>query len=434
MTARGRARTLLDVYLQPTVVGGGLGDIEEVLAVGRRLARSGWRPLLYRAEGRPLPPTVDGPWGWPPIRRVRRLAPGAPHALTVTPWWGISAVPGAKPSGSSGQWSLETGDIERAYGKERVVHLSLEEFARTLTSRQQTRERWREGGVAAREIARRLRGPIAAREVRVFHDAYRTWRAFDRPNVLHLFTGFRPSRAFAREFPEAIQSGPLWPDAGAPVRRTSVPRRWIWYASPSTSDRLAVTLAESLPPPATGAPPIEIEVRGPRRVELPGGPGVRWQRRGPTSPMDWSRRFRGAELRIVTGSRTLLEALVCGGPFLYFNGVLNRGRRTRRHRPEKVDTLLEVWRRRGVSKTIRSDLADFSRLRRAPGILRRAVEDPAWGRAFPDRAATVQYPPTWDDAGKLIDQWAREWAGTEVPAAKFVGRLRNSARPRRSRL
>ncbi|MCI4351981.1 MAG: hypothetical protein L3K14_01140 [Thermoplasmata archaeon] len=434
MTALGRARTPLEVYLQPAVVGGGLGDIEEVLAVGRRLARSGWKPLLYRRGSRPLPPTVDGPWDWPSLRRVGRLAPAAPHALTVTPWWGVSADPGAVRTGRPGPWSLETADIERVYGKDRVVHLSLEEFARTLTSRQQTRERWREGGVAARQIPGRLRGPAAGREVRAFHDAYRKWRAFDRPNVVHLFTGFRPSRSFGREFPEAIQTGPLWPEAVASPRQRELPRRWIWYASPSTSDRLAATLAEAMPPPAPESPPIRIEVRGPRRFTLPPGPGLRWRWTGPASPRVWSRRFQSAELRLVTGSRTLLEAIAVGGPFLYFNGVMNRGSRTRRHRPEKIESLLEVWRHRGVSKELRTDLAGFSRLRGVAAIVRRATEQPAWSARFPGRAAAVEFSVPWNDAGTLLDRWASEWSVSEEPAADFVRRLRNLARPRRSRL
>ncbi|MGA7861223.1 MAG: hypothetical protein WCB19_05140, partial [Thermoplasmata archaeon] len=333
-----------------------------------------------------------------------------------------------------GPWSLETGDIEDVYGPGRVVHLSLEEFARTLTSRQQTRERWREGGAAVRAISRRLKGRAATREVRAFHDAYRKWRAFDRSNVLHLFTGFRPSRAFGREFPEAVQTGPLWPESFVSARRRPVRRRWIWYASPSTSDRLASKLAESVPPPIPGAAPVEIEVRGPRLFELPPAPGVRWGWVEPTSPEDWARRFRAAELRLVTGSRTLLEALTAGGPFLYFNGVMNRGARTRRHRPEKIDALLEVWRRHRVSPSLRHDLADFSRLRRVSRIVRTAVGDPRWSAGFPARSAAVDYPAVWADAGPLIDRWATEWARSLDLSSSLVSRWRASSRGVRLRL
>jgi hypothetical protein len=427
MTALG-ARRPLDIYLQPAVVGGGLGDIEEVLAIGRRLERLGWTPLLYRKPGRPLPPSVEGPWGWPSVRRIYRLVPRSLHALTVTPWWGVSAAPTAERTGPPGPWSAETADIKARYGSDRVVHLSIEEFARTLTSRQQTRERWREGGVAVKEISRRLNSRTAARGIRIAHNEYRKWRAFGRPNVLHLFTGFRPSRAFQQEFSEAIQTGPLWPEPPAGGSPRTVDRRWLWYASPSTSSRLAAALAEAVPDPSPGSPPVEIEVRGPRRFAFPNATGVRWRWSQPVSPEKWSRRFRSAELRLVTGSRTLLEALAVGGPFLYFNGVLNEGRRTRRHRPEKIEGLLEVWRRHRVAPSLRRDLADFSRLRRVAPIVRNALTDPRWAKRFPAGSVSVDHPPGWADAGRLIDRWSTDWASSTDPASVVVGRWRARAR------
>lgn len=434
MTGSSRARRPLDVYLQPAVVGGGLGDIEEVLAVGRRLERLGWTPFLYRKPPRALPASVAGPWGWPPVRRVRRLVPRSPHALTVSPWWGVSGAPEAQRTGPPGPWSAETADIEEAYGADGVIHLSLEEFARTLTSREQTRERWREGGVAVRQIPRRMTGPIAQREIQAFHAAYRTWRAFDRPNVLHLYPGFRPSAAFAREFPEAVQTGPLWPEASPRARRRRPRTPWLWYASPSTSDRLAAELAHAVPAPGPGSVPLEIAVRSPRPFDLPQGPGIRWRRAEPMPADEWSRRFSEAGIRLVTGSRTLLEAIALGGPFLYYNGVLNRGSRTRRHRPEKIDALLKVWSGHRVSAALRRDLADFSRLRRVAPIVRAALRDPRWPARFPPRSAAVEYPPHWADAGRLIDRWAMDWARSSDSSSAVVGRWRAAAQFPRLRL
>jgi hypothetical protein len=434
MTAPRGSSTPLDIYLQPAVVGGGLGDIEEVLAVGRRLERLGWTPFLYRAGGRELPPSADGPWGWPSVRPIDRVRPRSSRALTVTPWWGVSAAPARERPGPVGSWSVETDEIEAAYGREQVVHLSLEEFARTLTSRQQTRERWREGGVPVRTFSRRLARRAARHEIRTFHEEYRKWRAFGRSNVLHFFTGFRASRAFAKEFPEAIQCGPLWPEAlpakGSPTRR----RRWVWYASPSTSDRLAAELARSFASPDAGKPTLQIEVRGPRPFDLPSSPQLRWHWVEPGSRESWVQRFARADLRIVTGSRTLLEALMARGPFLYYNGVMNRGSRTRRHRPEKIDSLLAAWRRHGVRSSLRRDLADFSRLRRVRPIVRSAVRAPRWGVGFPARTAAVDYPSAWADAGALIDRWAKEWANTTDSSDRFVTLRRESARFALSRL
>lgn len=424
----------IDVYLQPAVVGGGLGDIEEVLAVGRRLRRRGFALRLYRRGDRPLPPSVNGPWGWPSLRRLVRLVPRFSRALTVTPWWGVCARPESERTGRPGAWSVETADIERTYGADRVVHLSLEEFARTLTSRKQTRERWREGGIAVRTVARRSLQARTAPEIRSFHEAYRQWRAFDRSNVLHLFTGFRPSGAFAREFPEAIQSGPVWPEPVLRPSRRSNSRRWVWYASPSTSDRLAVLLADAFSSSEGGGPPLDVEVRGPRRFDLPDASGVRWRWVPPGPPVEWSRRFRSAAVRVVTGSRTLLEALVTGERFLYFNGVMNRGARTRRHRPEKIVSLLDAWRRHGVSPTLRRDLADFSRLRRVRPIVRKAVRDARWAAAFPPPVAAVDFPAELSDGGRVVDRWASDWAAFEGSSAEFVARQRTEARRRLSRL
>ena len=168
-----RRRSGLDIYLLPAVVGGGLGDIEEVLCAGRRLAASGFSLRLLRARSRPLPPAVAGPWEWPPFRRVERLDDGGGGALTLSAGWGTAAAPARdEPFGRAGPWAKECGQIEDFYGADRTVHVSFEEFARTLTSRKQTAERWREGGLTTATIRRRLReqGPA---EIAQFDRAYR---------------------------------------------------------------------------------------------------------------------------------------------------------------------------------------------------------------------------------------------------------------------
>jgi len=210
--------------------------------------------------------------------------------------------------------------------------------------------------------------------------------------------------------------------------------RWVWYASPSSSDRLAPRIASGVPRVSGHAGPLQIEVRGPRRFDLPPAPGVRWQWVAPTPPDEWQRRFSGASLRIVTGSRTLLEALSVGGPFLYFNGVMDRGPRTRRHRPEKIEALLDAWRRHGVARSLRQDLLDFSRLRRAERIVERALQNPKWGSQFPPRSSAVDFPAAIADAGVLIVGWTRAWAAHSGDSEAFVRLLRSTGGRLPSRL
>jgi hypothetical protein len=308
-----------------------------------------------------------------------------------------------------------------------VLHVSLEEFARAYTSRQQTIERWREGGIAAREIRRRLARPEAAEEIRAFRDAYRRFRAFDRPDVLHLVAGFRFSRAYAREFPEAVQTGPLWPERFGRFRRTRPrpargARTWVWYASPSTSDRLARRVTDGA---REARASLRVLVRAPRPLALPGGrEAIRWEPAGALGPARWRRRFAEADLRVVTGSRTLLEALELGGPFLYFNGVLGAGPRARVHRPEKLRELLALGRRRGIPAARRRDLADFARLRRVEAIVRTALDRPGRAPRYPPRPRPLGFEPPFDDAGELIRAVARAHARGGERAESLVARLR----------
>jgi hypothetical protein len=349
--------------------------------------------------------------------------------MTLSAWWGVSAAPGRdEPYGRAGPWAPECAAIDRAYGPGRVLHVSFEEFARTFTSREQVAERWREGGVPVREIRRRLREPDTARAILEFHEAFARFRAFDRPEVLHLYGTFLPSRAFHREFPEAVQCGPFWPEA-APGRGRRVPGRWVWYASPGSSPLLAARLAEGWEPSLA---PVRIEVRAPGKFPLPSAPNLRWSWLRPLARPAWRRRFADSGLKIVTGSRTLLEALVDGGPFLYFNGVLGHGAFARRHRPEKIDALLALWRSWGVPASLRHDLAEFSRARSVGPVLARARSDPDWRRRFPRRLRSDGFRTPYDDAGELIERTARAFAAGRWSAAEVVAALRSGAGPPRA--
>jgi hypothetical protein len=418
----------VDVYLFPAVVGGGLGDIEEVLAAGRYLERAGFPLVLYREASRPLPPNVDGPWEWPSVERRASVDRRAPSALTVAPSWGVSAGPSQpKRFGRGGPWETEARNVEQAYGPDRTLHVSLEEFARTLPSRAETRERLREGGVPSRALGPRLRAAEAANEVAVFRSAFREFRGFDRPNVLHLFATFRPDRAFGREFPEAVQTGPLGSGHRSPSAtgraRPRLHREWVWYASPSSAERIAPGVVRGL---AGVRPAVHLFVRSPRPwPTIAGMEGVRVVST-PMAPSAWRSRFRRAELRVVTGSRTLIEAMEVGGPFLYFNGVLGRGSSHRQHRPEKVRAWLDLARRAGVSRAVRRDIADFSRGRNVAEVVRRAARrEDGWAH-FPSSLRPTGFPPARSDAGRVLVAVARELSRAGARAPDIVARWRSS--------
>jgi hypothetical protein len=372
------------------------------------------RPILYRGVGRPLPPAVDGPWDWPPLRRVDRLAPTAPRAVTIAPAWGVVAAPARQgPLGRPGPWAEEATAIEARYGPERTLHVSLEEFARTLTTSGETVERLREGGVRARALAAGRRAAEARGELAAYRRAYRTFRGLDRPNLLALFASFRFDRPFAREHPEAVQVGPLWSGRTSRPRRSGAPARWVWYASPASAEAIAPAVLDGL---RLAPSPPTLWVRSPRPWPSV-APATDWtQVTAPVPARRWRREFRRASLRIVTGSRTLLEALEVGGPFLYFNGVLGRGAARRRHRPEKIVEMLRLARGAGWPDDLRRDLRDFARGRRVAEVVRRAASGTGGWRRFPTAPRPSGFAPGFDDAGRLLVRVLREFGrGREQP-------------------
>ncbi|MGP8072050.1 MAG: hypothetical protein ACLPZM_02845 [Thermoplasmata archaeon] len=420
-----------DVYLFPAVVGGGLGDIEETLAVGRRLEDAGLPIHLYRSLGRPLPRGVDGPWDWPQsLRRSSQLSPRSPSALTVVPAWGVSAAPGLPGAlGRAGPWAEEAREVERTYGTDSTLHVSLEEFARTLPVALENRERLREGGVSVTAMADRIRASRTAGDLDRFREAFIRFRAFHRPNVLHVFATFRRDPGFAREFPAAVQTGPLWPGRyrraiGRPFARRGS-RSVVWYASPASAERIAPEVVRGL---TEARLTTRLLIRTPRpwtRVRLPSWVEVT---SAEIPSARWSSAFRDADLRIVTGSRTLLEALEVGGPFLYFNGILGEAHHTRRHRPEKLIALLTAY-RDGLGPELRRDLADFARGRNLEAVARRAAGRSGGWRRFPPRWKDNAFPPPFDDAGSLIVAVAHALARTPSDAAGIVERVRAGSNP-----
>ncbi len=343
-------------------------------------------------------------------------------ALTITPAWGVTAAPGGPgPLGRPGPWAEEAAAVERAYGAERTVHVSLEEFARTLGARAETLERFREGGVPRRELRARLAGAEANGDVARYRAAYRRFRGFDRPNVLSVFAAFRYDPSFGREYPEAVQTGPLWPgvDSRRPPFRRS--RSWVWYASPASSRAILPGVLRGL---KAARRRTDLVLRPPPRTSLPPTSAGVEIRSEPVSPDLWRRAFETAGVRIVTGSRSLLEALELGGPFLYFNGVLGTGRARRRHRPEKIASLLRVARDDRWPEDLLADLADFSRGRRIASIVARAANGAgSWSR-FPAWPVTAGFAPGFEDAGTTLVRIATELGTGGSEAAALVGRVR----------
>jgi hypothetical protein len=283
--------------------------------------------------------------------------------------------------------------------------------------------------VSASEISARTKDATTSGETATFRAAFRRFRAFDRPNVLHLFTTFRRDTAFAREFPDAVQTGPLWPERYTRKRRRREgggTAEWVWYASPASAERLAPAVLAGL---ATVHPPPHLFVVTPRpwkRESLHGRVTVTSES-VPTAR--WKDQFVRAELRIVTGSRTLLEAMELGGPFLYFNGILGRGARVRRHRPEKLTALLDLARKAGVGASLRRDLADFARGRRVREVVARAATGSGGWNEFPSRWDAGSFRPPFDNAGSLIVDLARALARPDAGASSLVRRVRSGGAP-----
>ena len=404
----GGRRPPVDVFLLRAVVGRGRGDLAEIDELAHRLRRTDLR-IASRS-----------PW--------RAPSPRAPRALVVASQWGVTAARAhSGPLGAPGPLRPIVEELERAYGREYVVQVSLEEFARNLPERAAVREWFREGGVSEREVDARARRARRTGAITRFRREYRRFRGFGVPNLIVLFPTFVPSAAFAREFPDAVQCGPLAAARTHRFRPRHRARRTrpdvFWYASPGTSARLWERVGRE--------PGIRWTIVGDggRALGIPPSSG---SARPQLSGRRWNDAWRRADLRIVTGSRTLLEALADGRPFLYFNGVVGR-RRSRAHRPEKLRSLLELWRRAKISARLRRDLAEFARLQGARRILRQALSSSAWRKSWPARPIVGPWNSELRDAGRLIERLVRRWAASSEPAPSFAARERAALRALLSR-
>jgi hypothetical protein len=178
---------------------------------------------------------------------------------------------------------------------------------------------------------------------------------------------------------------------------------------------------------ARASPPLVVLTPRPWRHVVP-APGFEVTS-GPIPASRWARSFRRAAVRIVTGSRSLLEALELRGPFLYFNGLLGRGARARRHRPEKVVQLLALARRAGWPADVVVDLADFSRGRRVAEVAARAADaEGGWGRSWP-AVEPHGFAPGFADARTVVVRFARSLADEPGSVTPIVERFRRRSHP-----
>jgi hypothetical protein len=424
------------VYLLPTIVGGGRGDIEEIRAAAFAIRGPGVRLHLYRPAGMVWPVGAREVRSWSVDRVERTLRIEGDRALTISAAFGVTAAAGHPGRfGRAGPWAGTVRALESLYGAGRVLHLSLEEFGRNLSAAQQESERWREGGRTGKELrVLRARADWTGRVARM-RRLYRKYRALDRANLLVVIPTFLPSRSYRREFPEVIQCGPIPPPP--PARRPMLPNpaagssrapaNWFWYASPSTSPALIPGLRRGS---EAARRRLRLTVRSPRPFPSGSfGEQLSIRRVDPLAARGWDRIFRGSDLRIVTGSRSLLEALELGGPFLYYNGAGGRGAARRAHRPEKIRGLLELWRRAGVAASLRADLRDFARGRRVGPIVLRALTEPGWRKTFPERPLPTGFPEPYGGGDRLLRAIVADWSEGEPDSPRFARRWRSFRPP-----
>ena len=370
----------------------------------------------------------DRSFDWTGIRRVRAITPTGPNAVTISSQFGVTAADARdEPLGRAGPWTEVRARIDRAYGPGRVLHVSLEELPgpgpppsspRSGGGSPAGRSANGDGGAARRFPA----GRWPSSSVSTGSSAPSIV-----PNVLALFPTFRRSARFASEFPETVQVGPIWPEAIVRVRgahRTGA-LRVLWYASPSTSARLLPRLMEGL---STSPRPVHLRVRSPRPLGLESNPRVKVELLGKESPAAWRNGRATTDLAIVTGSRSLLEAIDGRVPFLYFNGVMGRGSSARRHRPEKLLSLLAILRVAGVASSVRRDLADFARMRRVEDIVRRGARGTAPLGPRLRRTIERAFPDPFQDGGRLIRTVVGRFDSAGSSGADLVAAVRRESR------
>ena len=456
---RSRSVPQVPVYLLPCRIQQGWGDLQELSRAAWALHRAGF-PLIY-LEGRkgrarprayarvaPFDPGAAGPVVFPPVLRRSRPFPSG-RALVLTSWWGLSARgEDARGDPLPGGIDRAVSRVVRAHGEGQVLHVSLEEFASDQTSREAFEEVLRQAGGGEELRRRALRSAEGKRWVRRYHEAFVRARAGERDDVLHLTGSFDPRRRSLAEFPFLLPVGPF---GAAPTERrapTRPPHRpehpprparratVIWYASPSSSFEFA---RRSLVPGLARLPLyVRLEVRAGsearknwRELTVPSSIRFRWLPE--LSRKAWERHWRAADLRIASGSQSLVDAVHEAGPFLYFNGwVVGQDGRTWAFRREKLLSLLQALREHRGGSALARDLERFADGRDVEGVLRRALTSPAWrssaGRLLGAVSREVSSPERSGDA--VVVDAARLLSSPSLDVRSLVRSLRRAhARP-----
>lgn len=438
------------VYLFPCRIQQGWGDVEELALAARALHRSGL-PLAYlepsgtergKGAGRrhdrraiPVDPGEAGPVVFPPHRRLQ--APfGRGKAIVLATWWGVTArrhdlVGGPLPGPLEGR----VGAVVEAHGPRQVLHVSLEEFASDQRSREVLSEGLRQAGWTEERRRRALASPAGRSQKREFHRAFVLARAGERDDVLHLCGSFAPDRASHREFPFLLPilpfGAPPGPSFPRPRRPRSVPRV-IWYASPPSSARFARLLYPAL---AKVGRPVRLEVRAARETgaalsAVARDPAVDLQLLPELPPRSWRARWDGADLRIASGSLSLLESVRRALPFLYFNGISQgEAGEPRGFRREKLLSLLRALEGTRGSSGFAADLVSFADGEGLAPVLERALSATGrWQRSaeLALRSLTAHAARSSLDGDRFLVQVAWDFARDAGPVTTFVPKVRRA--------
>lgn len=438
------AHARLPVYVFPVRIQQGWGDVQEMANACWALARHSRQCELLslrdpvgsgRADRRAqyVDPSDAGPVRFPPVRRVERPT-GHGRAVILATWWGTTARRhDAEGSPLPGTLEPAVEAVRRAHSSDPTLIVSLEEFASDQSSREALGEAMRQAGWSSRKRGVQLRSTTGQKELELYHRTYTLARGGERGDVLHLVSTFSPGAAGLQEFPFLVPVGPF---ARRTSPRTSGPRpspgptRIVWYASPASSAGFARSLFLAL---KEGGSPVHLLIRPGTDARVPWPPSLDPKitlEFAPALPEEsWRARWRNADLRIASGSQTLVETVLMGRPFLYFNGIVQGpGEAPRAFRREKLLSLTRALRSAGVAESVIGDLENFADGQNLAEVLQRALGSVRWRRELQRGMSRlpVGLPPDRRDGGRFLSRTVSAFAEHPGDAESFVAGLRGS--------